>query len=314
MGQETVDSALLAELVRGTGLNGRWGYRPLGGVGQLNRHYLIEIGTRRFVARLYGWPFPDDAPFDRMAKEVWVLGALAGVSPVVPRVLATVRGEAGSGMLTNFLPGQVFGDLTDAPPQLWASVAAAFRVVHEATVPGVTTAGAITGEGVRPYPGGWGRQQVRQFREQARRLATHRPGLAFELERAIGIVAAAEPLLSARPVSLVHGDAHAWNVLVVRGRCTALLDWEFAEAGDGLVDIVRLDTMRIRPLGPTPIDLFRGHADHASQVCAAIYRLALHVWMANDARYFAHRPAYDLADGYLGDLAGELDRLESALD
>jgi aminoglycoside phosphotransferase (APT) family kinase protein len=324
--QWTADVDLVEELIRGAGLRGRWTHRLLAGVGELNRHYLVEIGeTSSLIARLYGWPFDVDEPFDRMAKEAWVLNALDGTSAVVPRVLSTAVVGSLRGLLMNCLPGEVFGDVVGRIPAssaagAWASVVGALREVHEARVPGVDRAGTITGAGVEPHAGGWGRFQGEQFGVQARRLAEWRSDLAVGIERGIGLVEAVEPLLSARPVSLIHADAHPWNVLAAPDRpggsawrCSGLLDWEFACAGDGLYDIVRLEIGRGRPLGPPPGDLFADYRDHSGVVAAQVYRLAYHVWMANDSRHFAHRPAFDHAEVYLRDLAGHLDRLERAI-
>ena len=320
------DADLLAELGRAAGSRGRLAWRPLAGVGELNRHYVVEVGTAApMIARLYGWPFPVPEPFDRMAKEAWVLGALAGTSPVIPELLATATTATGRGLLMTRLPGDVFGEVAGTLPApvaagTWQSVADALRAVHGAVVPGMTAAGGITGDGVRAYPGGWGAEQARQFQAQAERLAAARPELAAGLDRAIVIVTAAAPILDERPVSLVHGDAHPWNVLVAPSdangtswRCTGLLDWEFACAGDGLVDIVRLDIGRIRPLGPPPVDLLVGYQDHSARIAEEIYRLTYHVWMANDSRYFAHRPAFDNAENYLRELAVRLDHLDRVI-
>lgn len=312
------DAGLLDMLARAAGLPGRPRYRRMSGTGELNRHYLVEAaGAAPMVARLYGWPFPVPEPIDRMAKEAWVLGALAAASPVVPEVLATATTDAGRGLLLSRLPGQVFGEAAQALPDgTWLAVVDAFRIVHNAAVPGVTRAGGITGDGVTSYPGGWGAEQARQFELQARQLAAARGDV--DLERAVRLVTAAAPVLNGRPVGIVHGDAHPWNVLVAPSgttwRCTGILDWEFACAGDGLVDIVRLEIGRARPLGPPPVDLYAAYRDPPARVAAHVYRLAFHVWMANDSRYFAHRPSFDAADRYLSDLHSHLDRLARALE
>lgn len=314
------DLDLLEALTRNAGLPGRPTYRQLTGTGELNRHYVVEPdGAAPMVARLYGWPFPVPEPFDRMTKEAWVLRALAGSSPVVPEVFATATTDTGRGLLISLLPGDVFGETADAlPDRTWLSVLDALRAVHDVTVPGLARAGDITGEGVTPYDGGWGAEQARQFQFQADQLAAARAELRPGLDRATRLVAAAVPVLNQRPVGVMHGDAHPWNMLVAPNgttwHCTGILDWEFARAGDGLVDVVRLDIGRARPLGPPPVDLYTAYGDHSARVATRIYHLAFHVWMANDSRHFDHRPSYDNAERYLRALDSHLDRLADTLD
>lgn len=310
---------LLEALVRNVGLPGRPTYRELSGTGELNRHYLVELdGTAPMVARIYGWPFSVPEPFDRMTKEAWVLRVLAD-SPLVPDLLATATTDTGRGLLMSWMPGDLFGETAETlPERTWLSVLDALRSIHHVTVPGLPRAGGITGDGGTPYDGGWGAEQARQFELRAGQLAAVRADLGPGLERAMRLVTEAMPVLDQRPVGLVHGDAHPWNMLVAPSgttwRCSGILDWEFASAGDGLVDVVRLDIGRVRPLGPPPVDLYAAYREHSARVAARVYHLAFHVWMADDSRYFDHRPSFDNAERYLRELGSHLDELSATLD
>lgn len=393
-GGAAADDRLVAALAEQAGLARPWTAAPLGTAGLLNRHYLLRPAEGEpVVARVYGWPFPVPEPGDRAAKEAWVLRCLARVGAPAPRLLAHARlDDGGRALLTTYHRGVLLGELsagadavgsgaadvvgaggtagsTGAPGAAvrgaWAAAARALADAHAAPLDGAP-AGEPDGGGVVPYPGGWAGHVLADLRHQGGRLASAQQELASPLTRATALAAEAAPILASRPTTLVHGDAHPWNILVapapgsapappgpasapallpVSGTtsapapapapasgtgpppvpdfafgsaewvCTALLDWEFAFVGDPLFDLVRLAVARPLAYGPPPIDLF-AHPRHRTpdaRFAAALYELLYHVWMANDARHHAHRPAYDNAARYLARLPAHVAALESLL-
>jgi len=107
---------------------------------------------------------------------------------------------------------------------------------------------------------------------------------------------------------VLHADAHPWNVLV-DGSAATWLDWEFAAVGDPHYDVVRMFLARRTAIGGPPPAFLGGYGETPPEAARRVYELHYYLWMANDARYFAHRATYDAADGYLAGLDRRLDEL-----
>ena len=134
-----------------------------------------------------------------------------------------------------------------------------------------------------------------------------------------GILEPAIPVLNRAEVSLLHNDAHPWNVLVIEGRdgwtCSGWLDWEFAWVGDPTWDLVRMDLIRTRPIGPSPRAFYDGYGKEPGEPYRCIYELSILLWMANqylDGDRFL-TPTYEVAMRYVEELGSKVDRIDSLI-
>src|SRR5215469_4128005 len=104
------DRLIITDLMAAAHLPGAWRAFPLLGRGELNRHWVVQPSDGLpVIARVYGWPFPDPEPFDRCAKENWLLELLSQAGAAVPRRLAMVRSAAGAALLVERLGGAPLG-------------------------------------------------------------------------------------------------------------------------------------------------------------------------------------------------------------
>jgi len=288
--------------------------RPLPGAGLLNRHWLVELENGdRLVVRRYEWPWGPAEPFDRMAKEAWLLPRLSDADVPAPQVLAADRVGADAALLLSFVEGSPLGELDHRPDVLWHASGRALRAVHEADI-GLAgePAGLLVAGGVEPFADGWARWHVDNTRAHAESLARDRPELAIDVDRCVGVVESARPLLDARPIRLIHTDANPWNVLVTDEQAT-WVDWEFAWLGDPIYDFARLTLARKRDLGRVPDALFDGYGDDPTRdPVFAVYALGFHLWMANEALspLLPLQTTYTNAARDLRNLPAHLDTLE----
>jgi aminoglycoside phosphotransferase (APT) family kinase protein len=291
-----------------------WTVRPLPGVGLLNRHLLVELTTGdRLVVRSYAWPWGPVEPFDRMAKEAWLLPRLRRAGVRAPEVLAADRAGADAALLLSFVDGSPLGELDHRPDVAWRATGQALRAVHEADI-GVTgePPGLLVAGGVEAFEDGWARWHVDNTNKHAESLARSRPELDIDVDRCVHIAESAGPLLDARPVRLIHTDANPWNVLVTDEHAT-WVDWEFAWLGDPIYDFARLTLARKRDLGPVPDALFRGYGGNpTTDPVFEIYVLGFHLWMGNEALspLLPLQTTYANADRHLRNLSAHLDNLE----
>jgi cation diffusion facilitator CzcD-associated flavoprotein CzcO/aminoglycoside phosphotransferase (APT) family kinase protein len=225
----------------------------------MNHHWRVRIQGRDLVLREYGWPFLPPAPA-RARREAMVLGLLEAAHVPAPRVLAV----SDTALLATFERGQVLGEvlMTEAAPALdgaWHDVGRAWRRVH-----GIVPSGEVRARllgGPQREVSGWYERVIEDVHRHLHAVEHKRPELEVDVARVSRLFVAAKELLEARPVRLLHGDAHLWNVLVDleagRWRCTAILDWECAEAGDPVWDLVGLHLLHRRDVGPHATGLLR---------------------------------------------------------
>lgn len=290
--------------------------RRMWGIGRLNRHWRVQVAGRDLVLRDYGWPFLPPAPA-RAQHEAAVLGLLEDAQVPAPRVLA-IADEA---LLVTFEQGRVLGEL--APDELaagvgdvWADVGRAWRGVHR-IVPDTQLRALLLG-GPQRRVAGWYERVVTDVEAHLQAVDERRPGLEVDAERVRRLFALARQLLESRPERLLHGDAHLWNILVdhQRGRwvCTAILDWEAAEVGDPMWDLVGLDLLRRRDIGPTPSAFFEAYGSRVPDLVRGLYELVFHLWQAVDVdAWSTPLPSHRAAETYLADLPAHLTRLEVGL-
>ena len=283
--------------------------------GLINTHWLVTLDNgERAVLRRYGWPWPGAEPFDRCAKEAWLLPLLERAGVPAPRLIAVTD----EGLLLRYVDGVMFAERPVRTPAMWRNVGAALRAVHDADIGvGAAEAGMLVAGGVDAFDGGWATWHVNNTRDHAQRLASSRPELRVDVERCVAIVESARPLLDARPLAVIHTDANPWNVLVDDDGNATWMDWEFAWFGDPLYDFVRMRWARKHDIGPVPSEFYDGYGgDPTTDVVFDVYTLGFMLWMANEAQapLLPAQTTYEIAEVYLGGLAGHLDWLAERVD
>jgi aminoglycoside phosphotransferase (APT) family kinase protein len=165
----------------------------------------------------------------------------------------------------------------------------------------------------------WGHSQIHMMLHHFQHLRQHLPTLArveHELRRTL---AAALPFLNRTPPTLLHNDAHPWNVLVRaedgQWRCAAWLDWEYAWVGDPNWDLVRMDLFRRKPIGATPDAFWEGYGHPPAEPERSVYTMQVYLWMANQYLDGDRRllPTYEAAMTYVGRLDEALQGLHAWL-
>lgn len=183
------------------------------GQGTLNRAFLVTSNVGRFVVRL-----------DRSAEEIpgvdrgreRLLQGYAAAAGLAPSICAAGEGF----VVTRYAEGPTYepGDLTDAAGI--AALGATLARLH-----------AIPAPGLEPF------DLPTMARDYAALIAAREPGATDELARELELIGreVAHAHATARGVAIVHLDLHHTNV--VAGERAVLLDWEFAQVGDPLLDL-----------------------------------------------------------------------------
>ena len=190
---------------------------PLPG-GLTNRNHLVTCGGERFVVR-HGLDAPEHGIDRRLEAAISAAAARAGLAPALV--------HAGAGFLVlRHIEGRTLeaGDLSGG-----AGLTKAIELLRlcrdrmpafcDFTLPD--------------------RRPIRLLEQYAATLAMphhprHQAFLRYELP-----LAALRERLAARPVGFAHNDVHAGN-LIDDGERLWLVDWEYAGAGDPLLDLASL--------------------------------------------------------------------------
>ena len=292
--------------------------------GLTNRTAVVTlVDGSRYVLRQYSWPHESPDDLDRLRKEIYLHELLAENEVAVPRIVASLQGEEEGAVLLEYLPGKLLGDVVLSPgsreiADAWASCGAQLRRVHGIRLPGGES-GMIAGDRVRPFEGGsWGHFHFYNILHHAER-ALSRVSSDVPVATLRGVLEPAIPILNRAEVSLLHNDAHPWNVLVKEDEdgwaCSGWLDWEFAWVGDPTWDLVRMDLIRTRPIGPSPRAFYDGYGKEPGEPYRCIYELSILLWMANqylDGDRFL-TPTYEVAMRYVEELGSKVDRIDSLI-
>jgi aminoglycoside phosphotransferase (APT) family kinase protein len=243
-----------------------------------------------------------------------VLGLLEDAQVPAPRALAV----SDAALLATFERGHVLGEVSASVDaggfdRAWRHTGQAWRRVHE-IAPSNDVLAMLLG-GPQREVNSWYERVIADVHRYLHAVGHKRPELEVDADRVHRAFTAARGLLEARPVRLLHGDAHLWNVLVDleagAWTCTAILDWECAEAGDPVWDLVAFHLLRRRDVGPTPRAFFDGYGDPGPPTVWALYELLHHLWQAIDVDAWpAPLPSHQAADDYLRDLPDRLQWLE----
>jgi aminoglycoside phosphotransferase (APT) family kinase protein len=297
--------------------------QPITDRGITNQIALITLQDgMHLIVRQYQWPW-EGPDLNRLQKERYIHGLLHRAGVPVPRILASIDHAGHAMMLMEYMPGEVLGDIAPslsdaASSQAWWSCGQVLRRAHTISYP-AGTAGIIVGDHVQPFADfnawedeapSWGHSQIHMILGHFQQLCTHKPDLVRSEQALRSTLTKALPYMNRTPPTLLHNDAHAWNVLVQDAgehwQCSAWLDWEYAWVGDPNWDLVRMDLFRRAPIGTTSEAFWEGYGSSPSQPERAIYELHILLWMANQYlngdRHLL--PTYEAAMSYL-DRLGE---------
>jgi aminoglycoside phosphotransferase (APT) family kinase protein len=298
---------------------------PLTNNGITNQMALITLQDgARFVLRQYRWPWQDH-DLNRPTKEQYIHALLREAGVPVPAILAHVELEGQSAVLMEYAHGSHLGDIAPTLPeesrrQVWRSCGQMLRRAHTISYP-LGTYGVIVGSQVETFAEhgcweeqapSWGHSQIHMILDHFQRLSRRMPALRSVDQNLRTTLADMLPLLNGSPPTLLHNDAHPWNVLVFpeggQWKCSAWLDWEYAWVGDPDWDLVRMDLFRRKPIGATPDAFWEGYGRHPAEPQRSVYEMQVYLWMANQYlegdRHLP--PTYAAAMAYV-------DRLDEAL-
>jgi aminoglycoside phosphotransferase (APT) family kinase protein len=226
-----------------------------------NENAIVTIASgERFVYRRYKWEGEGAlAPLSRLRREAWQFDQLG-----TPRVLAVA--EDPPALLLEFLPGETLGELAargEASARHWHETGAAFRSLHELT-PAKAAAAGIDVEPDDPQ------RDLDTVGSRLESLASSRPDLDLAAAWDLHGSAAAAP----RRTSLLHGDAHLWNVLA--GPRCVLIDLEKSTGGDPDFDLAYFDGLRFRDgIGPTPPEFYDGYGRRPTGPWYELHRIGI---------------------------------------
>jgi aminoglycoside phosphotransferase (APT) family kinase protein len=293
--------------------------------------YLTLRDGTRFVVRQYQWPW-EERDLNRPLKERYLHALLHQADVPAPAILGQIEREGQSLALMEYMPGEVFGDIAPSLPkrarnQAWRSCGEMLRRAHAIAYPSGTY-GIIVGDRVHPFADfwlwedeapSWGHSQIHMMLDHFQRLCIQRPDLARLDQELRESLAGALPFLNRTPPTLLHNDAHPWNVLVQsegeQWLCSAWLDWEYAWVGDPNWDLVRMDLFRRAPIGPTPEDFWAGYGRAPAEPERSIYEMCIYLWMAN--QYLSGdrhlMPTYTAAMTYVDRFAEAVRDIQSLL-
>jgi hygromycin-B 7''-O-kinase len=266
---------LVSALLSAAGLAGR--PQAVVSLGEsTNRVWALTLGDHRYVLRQRL-----DGSAASVRKEAYLSGLLAARDVPAPRVLAAATGEHVAALST-YVEGvgldQALGSLTRHElASAWRSVGDVLRGVHEI---GLGTAGEIVGDRIKSFAGGWAAWSTGHLADDLvwlrDRVADGIPISAARIDRFADL---ARDALADAPVRLIHNDALPQNILVAPGadgwRCTGVLDWEFARAGDPRWDLATLD---LRPAHLVPEAFYEGYGTHPREPHATIYEVLALAW------------------------------------
>jgi aminoglycoside phosphotransferase (APT) family kinase protein len=278
----------------------------------------------RFIVRRYQWPWAG-RDHHRLHKEQFLHSLLRQVGVPVPAILADAELAGQSAVLMEYVPGEALGDVTTAlseaaRAEAWHSCGQMLRRTHSISYP-EGTSGVIVGDQVQPFTEfarhigswedgvpTWGHCQIRMIVDHFHQLMSRKPEIARTGDELRAMLTEALPFLNRTPPTLLHNDAHPWNVLVRSDKdhwhCCAWLDWEYAWVGDPNWDLVRMDLFRSKPIGPTPQAFWEGYGRPPSEPERSVYQMHIFLWMANQYldgdRHLL--PTYEAAMSYVNQL------------
>jgi aminoglycoside phosphotransferase (APT) family kinase protein len=305
---------------------------PLGNNGITNHMALITLEDGAYlVVRQYDWPW-EHHDLHRPEKELYIHALLHQAGIPVPAILAHIDHAGRSAVLMEYVPGEDLGTIAPSLPeearrQAWQSCGQVLRRVHAISY-SEGTYGIIVGRRIEPFAQfwsweeaapTWGHSQMHMILDHFQQLSKHMPHLACVDQELRRTLAETLPFLNRARPTLLHNDAHPWNVRVHfegdQWQCAAWLDWEYAWVGDPTWDLIRMDLFRRTPIGATPDAFWEGYGHYPAEPERSVYTMSFYLWMANQYlsgdRYLP--PTYEAAMAYVERLDAEIRRIHAML-
>ncbi len=233
-----------------------------GGVTNLNYEVTLESG-RRVLLRCYA---AAEGAADAAATEALLDPLLRANAVPSPRLIAAP--DEGNFAIFEWLEGIRLRDAANRDPDpsrladAWSKVGAALRRTHEIELPDRRDGEFRGGRLVSPNVP-WADGLARDLRSASATLRGM--GLVSEVDqrRIDAIADRAGAFVGGHTPSLLHGDAHAANVLVrddpTGWVLTGWIDWERAAVGDPDLDLAVFDVFTRAQVGATPEAFWNGY-------------------------------------------------------
>ncbi len=287
-----------------------------GGVTNLN--YRVTLGSgQRVLLRRYR---SRDGAGDAAASEAMLHPLLRDHGIPVPQLVAAGRDGADPFAIFEWLDGVRLRDAANQEPdparlvRAWADTGTALRRAHAIDLP-QRRDGELRGGRFVPSQGLW----ADTFAHDLRRHAAVLRGKALIGEddvRRIRVVAdRAVAVIGVYTPSLLHGDAHAANVLVQDGTdgwaLAGWIDWERAIVGDPALDLAVFDVFTRAQVGETPEAFWSGYGRHPATQPHRFYELVTLLLLASLDHAQSLPPGREARRVVTTDLAGLLNDLGS---
>jgi aminoglycoside phosphotransferase (APT) family kinase protein len=205
--------------------------------GQSNPTYLLTAASGRYVLRAKP-PGQLLKSAHQVAREFWVMKALAGTAVPVPKMLHLSAEDSPIGRMfyvMDFLDGRIFWDPAlpeardnDERAAIYDAMNGTLAALHDVDADAV-------GLGDFGRPGNYFERQLARWTSQYRASET---GTVADMDRLIAWLETHMPADDGR-VSLVHGDYRLDNLIFApdRPKVLAVLDWELSTLGHPFADI-----------------------------------------------------------------------------
>lgn len=292
------------------------GVRPCaGGVTNLNYEVTLESGhcllLRRYPSR--------DGAYDAAAAEAMLHPLLRAAGVPVPQLVAAPEG-GGDFAIFEWLDGVRLRDAATREPDparlagAWTDTGAALRRAHAIDLPDRRD-GEFRGGRFVPSSQPWADTFGRDLRRNAATLRG-KALIAEADERRIDAIAdRAAALVGEYRPSLLHGDAHAANVLVRDGPAgwalAGWIDWERAIVGDPELDLATFDVFTRAQVVATPDAFWSGYGRRPATRPYRFYELGTLCFLASLDHAQALPPGREARRLVTTDLARRLDALGS---
>ncbi|MDQ6857501.1 MAG: phosphotransferase [Chloroflexota bacterium] len=248
-----------------------------GGVANFNHELLLDNG-RRVLLRTYA--ARGGAASHGRATETFLQPLLVDYGVRAPAVLASPPDPADFAVF-EWIAGVRLRDAAatelDASrlDAAWEATGRALRRTHELRIADFD--GTFEGSTIQPVDPPWWEQDRATMRDSAATLLSMGLIQPVDFERILRIADRAQALIGHHVPSVLHGDAHAANVLVQEGASSwvlaAWIDWERACIGDVESELATFDVFTRAQVGRTPESFWRGYGRRPDPAKYPFYEL-----------------------------------------
>ena len=285
-----------------------------GGVTNLNYEVTLESGQRVLLRRYAATQGAADAA----ATEALLDPLLRANAVPSPRLIAAP--DEGDFAIFEWLDGIRLRDAANReldPSRLadaWANAGAALRRTHEIELPDRRD-GEFRGGRLTPLDVPWVDGFARDLRGGATTLRSMALLNDADLRRIEAIADRASAFLGEHVPSLMHGDAHAANVLVRDDAAgwvlTGWIDWERGAVGDADLDLAVFDVFTRAQVGATPEAFWTGYGRRPAVERYRLYELVIVLTLASLDHAQVLPPGREARRIVTSDLTRLLDALDS---